>query len=120
MSIIACPLCIKGRIRKFAFTDEWGYRGGHYYDTCPRCNGTYRWRDPPDEWTRLEDLPEDILRSMARIRQHCRIDYENGRLFFVATLAYPVPEDPERLLNLIDATSKLGHALEAHNWLVSY
>jgi hypothetical protein len=118
MTIIRCPLCIEGRIKVHRIADEWG--SDYDEDTCPRCNGMYYWRDPPNEWTKIEDLPEDILRDIARVRHYCRIDFDNGRLWLVVYPMYPVPETPDELLSLIEITSRLGHALESHNWLVGY
>lgn len=113
--ITICPVCVEGKVKI-----PNGDCGNEPLGTCLRCNGDYVQRDPPEGWTKVEDLPEDVLRQMASVRHHCRVDFDNGLLHFVEYEDYPIPRDPGALLKMIVATSKLGAVLKEHNWKVRY
>jgi hypothetical protein len=118
MAIKKCGYCTHGTARVFVRTENWWERTKVVDGTCPQCGGVYKWRDPPDEFTQLEELPKWVLSLMAFVRPWYRLDADNGRLWFIEGPG--IPCDPERLLELMILTSQLGNALEKHNWLVSY
>ncbi len=118
MAIKTCGYCTFGTARVLTERDNWWEPVKVVDGPCPQCGGAYKWRDPPDEFTSLDDLPKWVLSLLAFVRPWCRLDADNGRLWFISGPG--VPQDPERLFELMELTSQLGNALEEHNWLVSY
>lgn len=85
---------------------------------CPRCGGAGKWREKGDTWTRLEDLPREILVEIARVRKWMHINEEAGTILFIEGVGLPSRDD--NLLELLKIIGQIGPVLEQNNWLVKY
>lgn len=87
--------------------------------TCWFCGGVIKWRKPGTPWTKMKELPRQVLEQMVSMRPWFTMDEDKGKIRFIA--AVPLETlSPDGLLHVLKSSSLLGDILESHGWVVGY
>lgn len=87
--------------------------------TCWACDGAKKWRKPGAPWTKLDEMPQQILEYIERKRWWFVLKANKGTLQFIAPVSLDL-FSPEQLMDVLKTNSLLGDILESHGWIVEY